>query len=304
MTRETSKIENASYSKTNEWFDKQKESNIRCREVEGTERPTSTPKSFSPTRRKKSSSSQPEAPFRSPTAAHLCPGCNSSPQHRNRRNSRESYIMDVQEAPTQPTTSPPPKSKVDIHTYHCLCHQLVLASTTPISALPRRSGLDQAYILPLPPLPRSTSSTTPAAENEKTVSNANPTPDAQKEEDETKTEKDQDENGVTDLSLEEPSNSDSTSTSKLTHFALLLRPSIDRTPRIVQREDGFEKRWMVRCERCKLGIGYQLDRAQYLEDGRGASKEEDEEEGRREDVVYILPKGLRSTVEMREAKLK
>lgn len=41
-----------------------------------------------------------------------------------------------------------------IHTYHCLCSTLLLATPYPLAALPRRAppSLDRAYILPLPPL--------------------------------------------------------------------------------------------------------------------------------------------------------
>jgi hypothetical protein len=43
----------------------------------------------------------------------------------------------------------------ELHTYHCLCSHLVLASTQPLDTLTRRSTLDKAYILPLPPPPRT-----------------------------------------------------------------------------------------------------------------------------------------------------
>lgn len=43
-----------------------------------------------------------------------------------------------------------------IYTHHCLCSNIILATTHTIAKLPRRAepSLDNAYILPCPPLPR------------------------------------------------------------------------------------------------------------------------------------------------------
>jgi len=59
---------------------------------------------------------------------------------------------------------------------------------------------------------------------------------------------------------------------------------------MLQRQDGFEKRYLHRCPRCELIVGYQLDESQY----EGPRKPG----GRREDVVYLLSEGLTSTEEM------
>ncbi|KAF2733288.1 hypothetical protein EJ04DRAFT_513283 [Polyplosphaeria fusca] len=41
-----------------------------------------------------------------------------------------------------------------VYTYHCLCSHLILATTTPLPALPQRHNcLDKAHIMPLPPPP-------------------------------------------------------------------------------------------------------------------------------------------------------
>jgi hypothetical protein len=44
-----------------------------------------------------------------------------------------------------------------IHSYHCLCNQLILTATKSLPSTPRRAGesLDKAYIVPLHPLPKS-----------------------------------------------------------------------------------------------------------------------------------------------------
>lgn len=76
-----------------------------------------------------------------------------------------------------------------------------------------------------------------------------------------------------------------------THYALLLSATTDKKAQIVTRTDGFEKRYLQRCGRCRLPIGYQLDWGQY-----------GEKEGKREDVVYLLPGGLLSTDEMASGK--
>jgi hypothetical protein len=56
---------------------------------------------------------------------------------------------------------------------------------------------------------------------------------------------------------------------------------------MITRTDGFEKRYLQKCGRCRVVVGYQLDWGQY-----------GEKEGRREDAVYLLPGGLLSTEEM------
>ncbi|KAF2091991.1 hypothetical protein K490DRAFT_15051, partial [Saccharata proteae CBS 121410] len=133
----------------------------------------------------------------------------------------------------------------ELHTYHCLCTHLLLATTTQLPALPRRgtgSALDKAFILPLPPTP---------------------IPDG-----------DDDAAG---------------------NYALLVGTAPERKAEIVRREDGYEKRYVQRCGRCRLVVGYQLDWSQYAdakgEDGTVRS-------GKREDVVYLLPGGLLDTDEM------
>ena len=56
--------------------------------------------------------------------------------------------------------SPSPDEKLSlaasstVYTYHCLCTHLLLATSTPLHALPtRKNSVDQAHIMPLPPPP-------------------------------------------------------------------------------------------------------------------------------------------------------
>lgn len=58
----------------------------------------------------------------------------------------------------------------------------------------------------------------------------------------------------------------------------------ERNPVIIRREDGFEKRLLVKCERCQLLIGYQI------EDTEPAT-----------DAIYLLPGGLSATEEMKRS---
>lgn len=60
-----------------------------------------------------------------------------------------------------------------IHTYHCICTQLVLATTTPLSSLKTRTS-DSSHILPLPSL-SSTSPTSHYASLVSVTTDAKPT---------------------------------------------------------------------------------------------------------------------------------
>lgn len=137
--------------------------------------------------------------------------------------------------------SPTPEEKITlqasntVYTYHCLCSHLLLATTTPLPALPtRQNSQDKAHIMPLPPAPSSNGS--------------------------------------------ESNN----------HYGLLLSTRQERTAEMMTSDDGFEKRYLQRCGRCNLAVGYQLDWAQFS----------GERTGRRDDVVFLIPGGFMTTSEM------
>ncbi|KAK8198018.1 hypothetical protein IWZ00DRAFT_485746 [Phyllosticta capitalensis] len=173
-------------------------------------------------------------------------------------------------ATSSSSSSSPSNPSDHIHTYHCLCTQLLLASTTPLPSLPRRGGdaddnaTDRAYILPLPAPPSSSSSTS-------TDTATATTTDAEQTGDEAKS----------------------------PHYALTLSLSSDRTPLIIQRDDGLEKRYLARCGRCRVVVGYWLDWSQFASSVSGAAGKTS---GRREDVVYLLPGGLLNTQDMAAGK--
>lgn len=60
----------------------------------------------------------------------------------------------------------------------------------------------------------------------------------------------------------------------------------DRKPVIIRREDGFEKRIVLRCSRCKLILAYQLDES-HFETSQQVPR-----------PIYLLPGGLIGTEKM------
>ncbi|KAF2242858.1 hypothetical protein BU26DRAFT_120097 [Trematosphaeria pertusa] len=72
------------------------------------------------------------------------------------------------------------------------------------------------------------------------------------------------------------------------HYGLLLSTRLDAKPEMITSDEGFEKRYLQRCGRCNLVVGYQLDWQQFAGDRTG----------RREDLVFLLPGGFVSTSEM------
>lgn len=158
------------------------------------------------------------------------------------RSSRDYFAM----------PSPSPEEKMSlaasstVYTYHCLCTHLLLATSTPLHALPtRKNSPDQAHIMPLPPPPAP----------------------------------------VTSKGRAQVLNNAAASTD---HYGLLLSTRLDNAPEVVKSDDGFEKRYLQRCGRCNLVVGYQLDWQQFAGDRAG----------RNEDVVYLLQDGFVTTSEM------
>lgn len=154
-----------------------------------------------------------------------------------------------------------------LHTYHCLCSHLLLATTHDISHLPQRSGesLDRTHILPTPPVPERISSAI--------LSDAHRPPS--------------------------PPGDDEISSSTGTANGLTVLLSMPRAsqPLLIRRSNGFEKRYLLKCGRCELPVGYQLDWAQWVEQGGAAGKK-----GRKEDVLYVLPGAVAKTEQMIKGK--
>lgn len=79
---------------------------------------------------------------------------------------------------------------------------------------------------------------------------------------------------------------------KSDHYGLLLSTRIEKTAEIITSDNGFEKRYLQRCGRCSLVVGYQLDWQQFSV----------ERQGRREDYVFLIPGGFMTTREMLAGK--
>lgn len=160
-----------------------------------------------------------------------------------------------------------------IHTYHCICNSLLLASTHTLSTLPRRQGsaLDEALILPLPPAPLA-----------RAISDS-PEPRG-----ESAAEKDGSRKESKDLPAE--------------GYTLVLGMVQDKKVTIIRREDGFERRVLSRCSRCNVVVGYEIQ-------GDGTAMDIDTKEKEAEwytgKVMYLIPGGVMSTeVMMSEKKLR
>ena len=177
-----------------------------------------------------------------------------------------------------------------IKTHHCrFCNHLLLATTRDLSTLPRRRepGRDAALVLPLP------------------VSDLPDEDDEEDEDDEDDEEKDETE-GVntapdtapdTDTSAEEkePSN---LKRERKDHSILLSTTLPDRRAILVRRDDGFEKRTMLRCGRCRVVVGYFLDKTHFEPPSAGSGSGSGPGDGAAGSVVYILPGALVDTGDM------
>jgi hypothetical protein len=142
-----------------------------------------------------------------------------------------------------------------IHTYHCLCTALLLATPHALTTLPQRAapGLDRARILPLGVRPDELAGEQPEAAAQGTEMGA-------------------------DAETEPPARG----TEARPGYSVLVATVLDRRAVVVRREDGFETRWVRRCGRCRTAVGYGL-RAP----GEGG-------EGRAE-VAYLFEEGLVET---------
>ncbi|KAF8429552.1 hypothetical protein EV426DRAFT_570620 [Tirmania nivea] len=176
-------------------------------------------------------------------------------------------------------------------------NHLLLAITLPLGSLPRRQppSLDRAHIAPLPPPPRSPDSDRSS-------------PDASSSDSEH--DDDDDDDAAAGARPRARAQKD---------YTLLLSSTRDRAAKIVTREDGFEKRYLWRCGRCKTVYGYQLDDVHYpsaaaaAAEGKGKGRDKDKEvlgeqggdglqqrreRRKRKDYVYFLPGALMPTEEL------
>ncbi|KAL4775926.1 hypothetical protein BDW60DRAFT_104178 [Aspergillus nidulans var. acristatus] len=181
------------------------------------------------------------------------------------------------------TTPTPNPSTLPITTHHCrFCATLLIATTRDVSALPTRSknAADGARILPLRSyeLPQDIRTAEASASTSEQLDN---------------TDKEQIQK----------------------HYTILLATnSRDRKPTLIRRSDGFEKRFFLRCGRCRVPVGYFLDEVHFPVSGglKGAAAGpgldsagvQGGEEGQ-DRAVYLLPGALMETEIMSdEEKMK
>ncbi|KAE8347083.1 hypothetical protein BDV24DRAFT_122776 [Aspergillus arachidicola] len=103
------------------------------------------------------------------------------------------------------------------------------------------------------------------------------------------------------LPLPTSNTSEDTDSSNLQeHYTILLSTTVpDRKATLIRREDGFEKRLLLRCGRCRVVVGYFLDGVLFPMTSVAASASgvdgEGGEDERKEKVVYLLPGALMET---------
>ncbi|KAJ5577513.1 uncharacterized protein N7459_006477 [Penicillium hispanicum] len=152
-------------------------------------------------------------------------------------------------------------NRLPIRTQHCrFCNHLLLATTRDLSALPRRSADAQDKAIILPLEP-------PTAETD-------------------------------EADAEEPGRKPRTAPK---HATLLLSTTIpDRRATLIRREDGIEKRVLLRCGRCRVVVGYYLDKVHWAASAQGREQRQAEgEDGEeRPPAVYVLPGAVVDTDKM------
>ncbi|OJJ07115.1 hypothetical protein ASPVEDRAFT_155025 [Aspergillus versicolor CBS 583.65] len=178
---------------------------------------------------------------------------------------------------TEPKLTAPSPSTLPITTHHCrFCATLLIATTRDLSRLPTRqkNAADSARILPLRnhTFPSST-----------TTSTQNP------------------EDAQAQTESQEPNG-------RQEHYTILLSTNArDRKPTLIRREDGFEKRFFLRCGRCRVTVGYFLDEVHFpaegglkalgsgLNEAGEKIREGDEGQSGEDRAVYLLPGALMET---------
>ncbi|KAI7974252.1 hypothetical protein EIK77_006187 [Talaromyces pinophilus] len=94
------------------------------------------------------------------------------------------------------------------------------------------------------------------------------------------------------------------------HYTIPLSTLLpDAAPIIIRREDGFEKRVLLRCGRCRVVVGYKLPPANITTAPTAEEEEDDDEEeeddenglttkGKGEKAIYLLPGSIVGTEDL------
>lgn len=176
-------------------------------------------------------------------------------------------------------------SSTHISTYHCICSEVLFASTRPLTEFATRQS-DSAAICTI--INTSNNSSSNSNSNHSSNSAGQEEEEARKEGEETKTK------------------SNSNNSILLSNAIAIERKEKEKGKGkeeedfpclILKLDDGFEKRYPVQCPRCGVCFAYQLDGSQWVEDGNEKEKEKEKDDdvrrtGRRCDVLYVLREGL------------
>ncbi|EAW12004.1 uncharacterized protein ACLA_007630 [Aspergillus clavatus NRRL 1] len=199
-------------------------------------------------------------------------------------------------SPPSTTTTP----TLPIKTHHCrFCNHLLLATTRHLPSLPRRSdpARDAALILPLP-APSSTTITTTTSGS----SDRKPEAGAEAEAEPSTTTTTTTTTTTAETDYAQPTEKHALQQQQQQHYTILLSTTVpDRKATLIRREDGFEKRVLLRCGRCRVVVGYFLDGVHFgdtrMRTGAAGDEGVEMEEEERT-VAYLLPGALVETGEM------
>jgi hypothetical protein len=228
------------------------------------------------------------------------------------------------------------KKKLPIKTYHCrFCSHLLIASTRELlssrTPLRRRrqlstiegggggaggegggaGGLDGAMILELPSSKTTRTNTKRKSydgeERGGTILGPGPGPET-----ETAVAAATTTGAATTAAQAEEDRIPGKNKTEQAHYTIPLSTLLpDAAPIIIRREDGFEKRVLLRCGRCRVVVGYKLPPAN-ITTAPTAEEEEDEEEeeeeyddenglttkGKGEKAIYLLPGSIVGTEDL------
>lgn len=197
---------------------------------------------------------------------------------------------------SSPASSPPSRLRpstapLPIHTYHCLCSTLLLATPYLLSSLPTRAppARDQARILPLPRFRNNSDEEGGGDDRTDELEPANADPgDVDAAADGSTAGKKGAEVDPQAAAAPQPEPG---------YLPSLLLPALRPARKItlVQREDGYERRRVWRCGRCGVGIGYEVENAESVQAKGGGGEKADEERAR---VMFVLEGGLVETESM------
>jgi phage FluMu protein Com len=220
------------------------------------------------------------------------------------------------------------KKKLPIKTYHCrFCSHLLIASTRELlssrTPLPRRrqlstieaggggaggegvGGLDGAMILELPSSKTSrTNRKRKSYDGEERGDTMLSGPGPEKEAAGTAP-------AVPQAAAAPSTENHGGRKTEQAHYTIPLSTLLpDAAPIIIRREDGFEKRVLLRCGRCRVVVGYKLPSENTAtaptaeEEGDDDEDEDDDDEnglttkGKREKAIYLLPGSIVGTEDL------